>query len=325
VLKQKGTGIPSLYWKLFQPINNYLKSEIMKKMLVLVLLLFLNFTSSFGQAATEQSGFNDLVLDFFQYDRQENLNVREKLMEETDLYKRQKIVFDGFRKNRVPGYIATPKQVGGPYPCILLFHSGIGSKDVWWEEDSFEFGKLLVDQLLTAGYAVLMLDAQYHGERTAGNDYGISPNFMGANDYREQMLETTIDYRIALDYLSTRGDIDMDRIGAFGTSIGANMILVLSTVDPRLKTMVLCSTIMQHPYFSGSLSVSDPINATPTHPEAQVLVQVGKTDDFSPREKVDRVFEQLHPAQKELRFYEFGHRPKPVYISDALDWFKKYL
>lgn len=294
----------------------------MKKTLVLLLLLSLHFTISFGQEINPSSGFNDLVRDFFEYDRQENLNVREKVMEETDQYKKQKIVFDGFRKNRVPGYIATPKQVDGPYPCILLFHSGIGSKDVWWEENRFEFGKLLVNQLLAAGYAVLMLDAQYHGERTAGNDYGFS---MGANGYREQLLQTTVDYRIAMDYLSTRGDVDMDRIGAFGTSVGANMILVLSTVDSRLKTMVLCSTIMQHPHFNGTNSIADPIHAMPAHPEAQMLMQVGQTDDFSPREKVDRVYELINPAKKELHFYEFGHRPKPVYIPDALDWFKKYL
>lgn len=297
----------------------------MKNLSLFLLLLSICFTSSFGQEINSPNGFNDLVRDFFAYDPQEDLNVREKTVEETDQYKKQKIVFDGYRKNRVPGYIATPKQVAGPYPCILLFHSGIGSKNVWWEEDSFEHGKLLVDQLLAAGYAVLMLDAQYHGERTAANDYGISATWMGANDYREQLLQTTVDYRIALDYLSTRGDIDMDQIGAFGTSIGANMILVLSTVDARLKTMVVCSTIMEHPYFGTTCSASDPIHATPAHPEARVLIQVGKTDGFSPREKVDRVFEQLHPAQKELRFYEFGHSPKPEYIPDAVEWFGKYL
>lgn len=296
----------------------------MKKSLILLLLLSLNFVSSFGQETNQPDGFNDLVRDFFEYDRQENLNVVETLVEETDQYKKQKIVFDGFRKNRVPGYTATPKQVDGPFPCVLLFHSGIGSKDVWWEEESFESGKLLVDQLLAAGYAVLMLDAQYHGERTAGNDFAPSIT-LGVNAYREQMLQTTIDYRIALDYLSTRADIDMGRIGAFGTSVGANMILTLSTVDPRLKTMVICSTIMEHPHFSNTLSVFDPIQAMPAHPEAQVLIQVGKTDGFSPREKVDRIFEQISTAQKELLFYEFGHRPKPVYITDAMDWFTKNL
>ena len=295
----------------------------MKKILILLFLLPLNFVNSFGQKVNSPDGFNDLVRNFFEYDRQEDLNVKETLVEETDQYKKQKIVFDSFRNNRVPGYLATPKQVDGPFPCVLLFHSGIGSKDVWWEEASFEFGKLLVDQLLAAGSAVLMLDAQYHGERTAGNDFAISTT-LGVNAYREQMLQTTIEYRIALDYLSTRGDIDMDRIGAFGTSVGANMILILSTVDPRLKTMVICSTIMEHPYFSNTLSAFDPIQAMPAHPDAQVLIQVGKTDGSSPREKVDRVFEQISSAQKELLFYEFGHRPKPIYIPDAVDWFKKH-
>lgn len=296
----------------------------MKKSLLFPLLFSFFSITLFGQETKIIDGFNDLVRGFFAYDRQKDLNVKVKLAEETDQHKKEKIVFDGIRKSRVPGYIAIPKNVKGPFPCILLFHSGIGTKDVWWEEDSFEHGKLLLDQLLAAGFAVLMLDAQYHGERTAGNDYESSIS-LSANGYREQMLQTTIEYRIALDYLATRADIDTSRIGAFGTSVGANMILALSTVDPRLRTMVICSTIMNHKHFEETPSVFDPIFAIPSNREATLLVQVGKTDGFSPLEKVNKVFGQMHVAQKNLLFYEFGHSPKPVYVPDAVDWFRKYL
>lgn len=281
-----------------------------------------------GQAQKSEAEFNDLVYGFFDYDKANSLNLSISTSEETPKYLKQKIVFDGIKNSRVPGYIATPKESGGPFPCVLLLHSGIGSKDVWWAENSFEKGKLLVDQLIATGYAVLMLDAQYDGERSHENDYQPSIALLGSqrnHAYKEQMRQTTIEYRIAMDYLASRGDIDMKRIGAFGTSVGANIILMLTTVDTRLKAVVVCSTIMQHPTFKTTRSAFDPIYCTPSNEEASILIQVGKKDDFSPAEKVDQVYKRLQNDSNKLIFYEFGHSPSEAYIPDAIAWFEKYL
>ena len=296
----------------------------MKNTILLLLLCGAMITT----AHCQEAGFNQMVAQFFEYDRNIPLNVKELEKMETETYTRQRIVFDGIRNSRVPGYIAVPKGAAGVrYPCILLFHSGISSKESWWEEESFEHGKKMVGKLIANGFAVLALDAQYYGARAFENDYvggfDIFAKHNHFNKYRELMVQTTVEYRKALDYLATRNDIDANRIGAFGTSVGGNMALTLSTVDERVKTIVVCSSIIHG--LPQPIGVFAPINAKPLNSAAAVLLQVGKTDDFSPEEQVQKVFKNLQAKSKDLKKYEFGHAPDESYLEDALRWFKNNL
>src|SRR5208282_1929546 len=40
-----------------------------------------------------------------------------------------------------------------------------------------------------------------------------------------------------LNYLSTRGDVDMDRVGMFGQGSGGTIALLAAAVDPRIKAL----------------------------------------------------------------------------------------
>lgn len=59
------------------------------------------------------------VASFFEYDRDIPLHVRVVGERETDLYRRQKIVFTGVRASRVPGYLTVPMSGSGPFPLVL--------------------------------------------------------------------------------------------------------------------------------------------------------------------------------------------------------------
>ena len=100
--------------------------------------------------------------------------------------------------------------------------------------------------LLTAGYAVVMLDVQYHGERVVYNSYeDFGPMVMQRDDsnrYREMIVQTVIDYRCLIDYLATRNDIDSNRVGVFGFSLGGLMTFVLTGVDARVKVAVAATS-----------------------------------------------------------------------------------
>jgi hypothetical protein len=71
----------------------------------------------------------------------------------------------------------------------------------------------LTHSLLSAGIAVLALDAQYHGERAANNDYLSLREMYFEKEwfarYRDMVVESTRDYLRALDYLATRPEIDL--------------------------------------------------------------------------------------------------------------------
>jgi cephalosporin-C deacetylase-like acetyl esterase len=113
----------------------------------------------------------EVMRQFFDYDK--GIPLEASVVERTDgdEYVREKIVFRGPRDSRVPGYLAIPKKGASPYPCVLQLH-GIGSsKESWWSDESFSSGGKLTKELLNAGFAVLSLDAEYHGERLANNDF----------------------------------------------------------------------------------------------------------------------------------------------------------
>jgi cephalosporin-C deacetylase-like acetyl esterase len=69
-------------------------------------------------------------------------------------YVREKIVFTGVRGDRVPCCLAIPKTGSKPYPIVLMFHIGAGSKESWWDPMSFERGQSYTDTLLSLGIAV---------------------------------------------------------------------------------------------------------------------------------------------------------------------------
>ena len=115
-----------------------------------------------------------------------------------------------------------PTERAGPVPCVLLLHGWSGSKSNFWSDNNYISGGNIRRALLKEGLAVLALDAQIHGDRISQNEFapvnpsgppGVPPR-KGYFTQREIYVQTTIDYRRALDYLKGRPEIDSARIGA---------------------------------------------------------------------------------------------------------------
>ena len=175
----------------------------------------------------------EVMRHFYSYDAGIPLEARILDRFEAEDYVREKIVFRGIRNSRVPGYLAIPKSGAPPYPCVLLLH-GIGSsKEDWWKEDSFPSGGQLTENLLASGFAVMALDAEYHGERMINNDFESPMVFTFEKGWilraRDMMVQSVIEYRRGIDYLSTQAEIDTSRIGVIGYSMGGMMTFILGT------------------------------------------------------------------------------------------------
>src|SRR5207302_7044524 len=87
------------------------------------------------------------------------------------------------------------------------------------------------------GYAILAIDAQYHGDRKPKETIEI----FGRNVYssRDMIVQTVVDLRRGIDYLQTRSDIDPARIGYVGFSMGGILGSVVAGVDTRIQAPVL--------------------------------------------------------------------------------------
>lgn len=268
------------------------------------------------------------ILQFYEYDKQIPLEGRVVEREESPTYIREKIVFNGIRDSRVPGYLGLPKAGSGPFPVVLLIDGINGSKSRWWEDDSWPHGGLATKQLLAAGFAVLALDAQYHGERIVANDYE-NPGAMyfqrkWYNRTREMILQTTVEHRRAIDYLATRPEIDVERIGLLGHSMGGIVIFGLNASEPRVKTSVACVTPLNI-WDPMELTVISPLNFARGVGKRPFLMLMGRSDSFYSASDVALLMKMIDGAPKHLKFYDSGHRLPADYVTEARQWFEQHL
>jgi len=135
--------------------------------------------------------------------------------------------FNSVNGERVPAQFYLPTRGEAPYPCVVVQHGYNGDRS---------FGGMFASFLAPKGYAVISIDAEYHGAR---KEEGKDIFSTDVEDDVKALRQTVIDLRRAIDYLATRDDIDMDRIGYTGASMGGFLGALLAGVEDRIKTSIL--------------------------------------------------------------------------------------
>jgi len=233
-----------------------------------------------------------------------------------------KIVFDSFHDGRVPGLLALPAAGEGPFPVVLLLHGVTGSKSQWLG-DEFTHGGELTSGLLQNGFAVMALDAQYHGDRAVYNDY-LDPGVMVFEKgwgvrYANMLTQSIVDYRRAIDYLQTRDEIDSDRIGVVGYSMGGHMAFILGGVEERIRATVACVVPDMGEMPMAALNFAGSMGADP------LLMLMATQDRFYTPDQASALFDAVPGENKQLRFYDSGHSLPADYTAEAVSWLSRKL
>jgi dienelactone hydrolase len=174
-------------------------------------------------------------------------------------YSVEKFQFDNGAGATVPGYILLPKNTSGKLPAILYCH---------WHGGEYEIGKEELFQakhtpeppgptLAKRGFVVIGVDACCFGERNGrgpgGPEEKGSAGELTASKFNLWVGRTLWgmmlrDDLMALDYLSSRPEVDAERIGVMGMSMGATRTWWLMALDERLKTgvAIACFTRYQN-------------------------------------------------------------------------------
>jgi len=271
------------------------------------------------------------IAQFYEYDATIPLEARVVEKVEKDDLPREKVVFRGAQGFLVPGYLQFPSGGTAPYPCVLLLHGWSGSKENWWQDDNYVSGGNLRKALLAAGYAVLALDAQCHGDRIAQNDFAPVNHYVDPNGgprqrkgyftQNEIYIQTTRDYRRAIDYLETRGEIDKARIGVLGYSMGGTQTYLLTGVEPRIKTAVAVAA----PAEKSKWSPIAPQNFVRGIGQRPFLAIMGREDGMSAVEHTEKLHALVESPTKDLIFFDAGHRLPVDYVPRAVAWLVKHL
>jgi cephalosporin-C deacetylase-like acetyl esterase len=148
-------------------------------------------------------------------------------------------------------------------------------------------------------------------------------------------IESIIDYRKAIDYLAARPEIDMKKVGVIGYSIGGVMTFVLSAVEPRIKAAAACVTPNLHRFkicrnqenkaLKAQLMGINPYNSAGLIRDIPFLMLMGRFDSYCTVEEANQLYKLVGSSKKKIIFYNRGHFLPINYVSDAVQWFKKYL
>jgi uncharacterized protein len=240
------------------------------------------------------------------------LVVTEKPREHSD-HALLHLSFNNRYGQRVTGLLMRPKGEGR-YPCVLLLHGAGGSKDGIMTR----FGP----ELASRGVASLALDSARCGERA---DQAAPESLRRTAGWASRV--TIVDYRMALDHLKTRADIDSKRIGLAGYSMGSQMGAVLAAVDDRIKVVLLCvGGDPIRPYVLSApdnqkenLEIASPSNFIGRVGPRPLLLLNGKEDDNITPEMTKRLWEAAKDP-KEIRRADCGHALPPEFIRQGIDW-----
>jgi hypothetical protein len=122
-------------------------------------------------------------------------------------------------------YVMKPSGVKNP-PVILNLYGYPADTDPY-KNELFQQA-LIKDGFAAVGFVSALTGHRYH-------DRPMKEWFL--SDLQECLGSTAHDVQMVLNYLATRGDLDMSRVGMFGQGSGASIAILASAADPRIKVL----------------------------------------------------------------------------------------
>ena len=159
---------------------------------------------------------------------------------------RQRVRFVSEPGDRVPAYLLIPKGLEGKAPAMLCLHqtteigkgepAGVGGKP------NLHYGL----ELAKRGYVTLAPDYPNFG------DYEFDPYEQG---YMSATMKGIWNHMRAVDLLQSLSEVDAERIGCIGHSLGGHNTLYAAAFDTRIRAMVSsCGFNSFAKYYGGDLT-----------------------------------------------------------------------
>lgn len=287
------------------------------------------------------------------------LNVRTVAVDQKDGYRIEKFVFDNGVDSEVPGYIAIPDNRQNRLPAILTMHGHGSSKEnmFGYEPTSQDVAEILVKR----GYVVLGIDSYFNGERKGTGPAGDLERMERRSDQEASLFKLNLwlgrtlwgmmlrDEQIALDYLASRPEVDPNRIGAQGMSMGSTRSWWLAAIDDRIKAVVgvACFTRYEdliatralrahgiYYFVPGILKHFDSEGVMALIAPRPFLALTGERDAGSPPEgmiKLEKILSRFYTLYgkpesfRSIIYPETGHVYNDDMKAKMLEWFDKFL
>lgn len=204
-------------------------------------------------------------------------------------------------------WVVLPKGVKQP-PVVLYLYN--------FTEDSDRFiDNGWCERATSQGVAAVGFVSALSGHRF--HDRPLKQWFV--SELQESLGSTVHDVKFILDYLSLRGDVDMNRVGMFGEGSGGTIAILAAAADPRIRAVDALEpwgdwpnflakspvvdidpnhTNFANPEFLKKVEPLDPVKWLP-EVKAQLRIQQVRDDAVTPMESKDRI-KAAAPNQAEV-------------------------
>lgn len=195
------------------------------------------------------AGFRERLLECLGGPWPEPCDLRPVLREtvQKDGYRIESVFYEAEPGDRIPALLLIPDGVGAasPAPAVAVWHQHNGQ----WHLGKTEPAGLAGDPmhhtgvaLAREGYVVLCPDALCFEERQSphlqGGAYERFEFLRYVVDGKSMAWKNILDMRRAIDYLGSRPEVQKDRIGCYGHSMGSTHTWLVGPWEPRLKCLV---------------------------------------------------------------------------------------
>lgn len=232
--------------------------------------------------------------------------------------------------NTIHGHYYQPEGKG-PFPaCVCLHILGGG----------FELSEMSANSLARQGIAALTIKMPYYAERRGSGENSRRRMISFVPEHTaEGMTQAVLDIRQATAWLANREEVDSERLGVTGISLGGIMSALSSAAEPRFKKVAiylgggnLALGIWENPHphakhfrkqwlqnggtFESFLKIMSPVDPhTYGHllEDRDVLMVVAKHDEILPPKSSIALWESIG-KKPELVWLDSGHITAAMYI-----------
>lgn len=206
-------------------------------------------------------------------------------------------------------YVILPKGVTKP-PAVLYLYNYLEDTDRFKSDTWCE--RATAGGVAAVGFVSALSGHRFH-------DRPMKQWFV--SELQESLGSTVHDVKFILDYLDSRDDIDMTRIGMFGQSSGGTIAILAAAADPRIKAIDVLepwgdwkiwlakSSVMQDDpekdrytksEFLAKVEPLDPVKWLPKLKHTRIRIQqISEYDDSVPEECQNRI-KAVAPKQAEV-------------------------
>jgi dienelactone hydrolase len=172
--------------------------------------------------------------------------LRELEVTHQEGYTRKLITFAVEKNDRLPAYLLIPDNLKGKVPAVLCLHQTTpickGSPAGLGGRATLHYAV----ELARRGYVTLAPDYPYFGDNKT------DPYALG---YTSATMKGVWNHMRFVDLLQSLPEVDPDRIGCIGHSLGGHNTLFVAAFDPRIKAAVSnCGFTSFARYYNGDLT-----------------------------------------------------------------------